>query len=329
MLNRDNFNELLNRMYSQLINFDNMENLEKIIEKEDSVKDDKKTLISDGSNIQQGVERIINNRNYDNYCNYYYGKIKEKYPDLTEKQLNDLIQSLIDFYSSIPIIQDVGIRDIDRVLEKGFYNSSNLDTRDFNFGNSAWRLKFSAGLGEIFYFSPSERVSLILSDEVCDSVNNFSFIEPSFFLKDDYFYYGFYDETYRKIQRRRENHFDKSLLPLDKIWEILALNALANYSSVSKDHPFPNGIEPDFEHSLSGRPNIFFTHTISRDKILGFIVCGEKSEELKRILISKGIDEKIIFVEKEKIEGIDIFMKYKTKLLRMKNDKNEELKIKI
>ena len=107
------------------------------------------------------------------------------------------------------------------------------------------------------------------------------------------------------------------------------MNALANHSSVSKDHPFPNGIEPDFEHSLSGRPNIFFKDTISRDKILGFIVCGEKSEELKRILISKGIDEKIIFAEKEEIKDIDIFMKYKTKLLRMKNDKNEELKIKI
>ena len=328
MLNRDYYKELLNRMVSQLINFDNMENLEKIIEKEDSVKDDKNLLINDGSDIQQSVERIMNNRNYDNYCNYYYGKIKEKYPNLTEKQLSDLIQSLIDFYSSIPIIQDIGIRDIDRVLEKGFYNSSNLDTIDFNFDNSAWWLEFSAGVGEISYISASERVSLILSDEVCDSVNNFSFIQPSFF-KDDFFYYGFYDETYRKIQRRRENHFDESLLPLDKIWEILALNALANYSSVSKDHPFPNGIEPDFENSTSGRPNIFFTHTISRDKILGFIVCGENSEELKRILISKGIDEKTIFAEKEEIKDIDIFRKYKTKLLRMKNDKNEELKIKI
>lgn len=318
-----NYNNILKELF-RLISSQRLEP----DEKEDSVKDDKNPLINDGSNIQQSVERIINNRNYDNYCNYYYGKIKEKYPNLTEKQLSDLIQSLIDFYSSIPIIQDIEIRDIDRVLEKGFYNSSNLDTRDFNFFDSACWLERPAGLGEVFYFSASERISLILSDEVCDSVNNFSFIQPSFF-KANSFSYDFYDETYRKIQRRRENHFDNSLLPLDKIWEILALNALANHSSVSKDHPFPYGIEPDFEHSLSGRPNILFSSTISKDKILGFIVCGEKSEELKRILISKGIDEKIIFAEKEEIKDIDIFMKYKTKLLRMKNDKNEELKIKI
>lgn len=319
-----NYNNILKELF-RLISSQRLEP----DEKKDLVESDKNPLINDGSNIQQSVERVINNRNYDNYCNYYYGKIKEKYPNLTEKQLSDLIQSLIDFYSSIPIIQDIEIRDIDRVLEKGFYNSSNLDTRDFNFFNSACWLMYSAGLGEVLHIFPSERVSLILSDEVCDSVNNFTFIMPSPLFKDDYFYFDFFDETFRKIQRRRENHFDKSLLPLDKIWEILALNALANYSSVSKDHPFPDGIEPDFEHSISGRPNIIFTHTISRDKILGFIVCGENSEELKRILISKGIDEKIIFAEKEKIKDIDIFMKYKTKLLRMKNDKNEELKIKI
>lgn len=256
--------------------------------------------------------------NYQSYLNYYYKKIREKYPNYTDEDIANLIRNLEDFYSSLPIMNSTTVDKIDTILREGLksYNMRSPDNRkdssifdiDIQMGLSNYVF---ANIGRIpIYGSDKNRVTLLLSDDVCTEDSFFTFIDIAQM-------YHFGDNDIHSIRERNRilSQYTKSTLPLNKLWNILSLNAIVSRSSIEDDNYFPFAIDPDFIHQNGGQPEIKIAGYVEPDKIMGFIVEGANSDELRRALEAKGINSECILQLADNNDKCKKLIEFKQKLL--------------
>lgn len=258
--------------------------------------------------------------NYKMYLDYYFKKIKEKYPNSSIEELLVLINDLEKFYSSLPILHSTSVDKIDAILREGLksYNMRSSDNRkdssifdiDIQMGLSNYVF---ADIGRIpIYGSEDKRITLLLSDRLLTEDNYFTFIDLA----------GIYHFSGHDIYSMRERNriiaqYSKSCLPLNKIWNILSLNALASRTGIQKDNFFPLAIDPDFVHQNGGHPEIKIANLVEKDNILGFVVEGNNSKELKEKLESKGIKSECILVLNPNDDKNKQLIEFKRKLVEM------------
>lgn len=251
--------------------------------------------------------------NYQSYLDYYYKKIREKYPNYTDKDIADLIRNLEDFYSSLPIMHSTTVDKIDMILSEGL-KSYNMRSSDNRKGSSIFDIDIQMGLSNyVFanigriptYGSDKNRVTLLLSDDVCTEDSFFTFIDIA--------------QMYHFDSIRERNRillqYAKSTLPLNKLWNILSLNALASRRGIEGDNYFPFAIDPDFIHQNGGQPEIKIAGYVEPDKIMGFIVEGSNSSELRRALEAKGINSECILQLADDNDKCKKLIEFKQKLL--------------
>ena len=256
--------------------------------------------------------------NYQSYLDYYYKKIREKYPNYTDENIANLIRNLEVFYSSLPIMHSTSVDKIDAILREGLksYNMRSSDNRkdssifdiDIKMGLSNYAF---ANIGRIpIYGSDKNRVTLLLSDDVCTEDNYFTFIDIAQI-------YHFGDNDIYSIRERSRilSQYTKSILPLNKLWNILSLNALASRRGIEDDNYFPFAIDPDFIHQNGGIPEIKIANYVEPDKIIGFIVEGSNSSELRRALEAKGINSECILQLGDNNDKYKKLIEFKQKLL--------------
>ena len=258
--------------------------------------------------------------NYKMYLDYYLKKIKEKYPNSSIEELLVLINDLEKFYSSLPILHSTSIDNIDEILIEGLksYNMRSFDNRkdssifdiDIQMGLSNYVF---ADIGRIpIYGSEDKRIALLLSDRLCTEDNYFTFIDLAMI-----YHFSGHDIYSMRERNRIKAQYSKSCLPLNKIWNILSLNALASRTGIQKDNFFPLAIAPDFVHQNGGHPEIKIANLVEKDNILGFVVEGNNSKELKEKLESKGIKSECILVLNPNDDKNKQLIEFKRKLVEM------------
>lgn len=258
--------------------------------------------------------------NYKMYLDYYFKKIKDKYPNSSIEELLVLINDLEKFYSSLPILHSTSIDNIDMILNEGLKSFNNRLPKNRK-GSSIFDIDIEMGLsnyvfadiGRIpIYGSEDKRITLLLSDRLCTEDNYFTFIDLAMI-----YHFSGHDIHSMRERNRIKAQYSKSCLPLNKIWNILSLNALASRTGIQKDNFFPLAIDPDFVHQNGGHPEIKIANSVEKDNILGFVVEGNNSEELKEKLESKGIKSECILVINPNDDKNKQLIEFKRKLVEM------------
>ena len=256
--------------------------------------------------------------NYKSYLKYYLKEIHEKYPNYTDEDITYLIRNLEDFYSSLPILQSTTIDKIDMILKEGL-KSYNMRSPENRKGSSIFDIDIQMGLsnyvfaniGKIpIHHSDKDRVTLLLSDDVCTEDNFFTFIDITLA-----YHFGGRDIYSMREKSRLLSQYPKSCLPLNKLWNILALNALASKKVIKDGDYFPYAINPDFVSENGGQPEIKIANYVGTDKIMGFIIKDTNGNELRRKLEAKGINSECILQLSDNDDKTKKLIEFKRKLL--------------
>ena len=207
------------------------------------------------------------------------------------------------------MILNEGLKSFNNRLPKNRKGSSIFDI-DIEMGLSNYVF---ADIGRIpIYGSEDKRITLLLSDRLCTEDNYFTFIDLAMI-----YHFSGHDIHSMRERNRIKAQYSKSCLPLNKIWNILSLNALASRTGIQKDNFFPLAIDPDFVHQNGGHPEIKIANSVEKDNILGFVVEGNNSEELKEKLESKGIKSECILVINPNDDKNKQLIEFKRKLVEM------------
>lgn len=240
-------------------------------------------------------ERNPFQENLDRYFQYYDDELRQQYGQEYDEKLRETEANL----RSLPIAHTTNIQHIEQILSNGLkpfshrgesnYSKSAIFQQDHQYGLTNYVF---ANIGFCPSYGPEKgRITILLDDAVTEQKGSFfTFHDLVAATWDD-------DPRFRAFGERIRKQFPQEKLPLDAVFGILARTFLKSGKTMDeflqdKYSGFPKALDPDFQNTNGGSPEIKIAGAVLPNNFIGYVV---RDDETRQSLLIKGVaDEKII-----------------------------------
>ncbi|MBP9780034.1 hypothetical protein KBD33_05440 [Candidatus Gracilibacteria bacterium] len=279
----------------------------------------------EGTNFQGFPElaKVVSNLvNANNVPETNVSKYLQKYDELLRTMYGDkfseMISKMEEVLRGLPITHSTHIDKLDSILVEGLKSYKGRGTNSYA-GSGIFKFDHQYGLDRFVfakigvcppYGEEAGRVTILMDDGVLDMDGFFTFYDLTGFLlaseRRDIYQPDPYADRIRK-------QYPESKLSNRAIYQILARTFLVNRKGLDDFFKidfdgFPPALDPDFEHTNGGSPEIKLPQ-VSPKHFIGFAV---GNNEIKEQLMQKGIPSNKILVIKKGMNVKKILYEFNT-----------------